>query len=177
MSLIRFSLVLVTGVLASCGNREDPAPTPAAMAEQPTPKVATPSSKTPRKPIACQLVSPEEISQRLGRRVTSIMPTDDPQYCMWNTGASPGIIGDVRVALDLKPINFRDDIERMLEPAAAPVDGLGAPAAIELRNRPDFYKVQTIVEGAGVEVTGFGDSKQLQSEQVIALTHLVASRL
>lgn len=177
MPLIRLFFVLATGVLASCGNREPPAQTPVAAAEQPSPNEATPSSKAPRKPIACELVSPEEIGERLGRRVTSTMPTDDPLYCMWNTGASPGIVGDVRVALDLNPINFRDAIDRMLERGAAPVDGLGTLAAIELRARPDFYKVQTIVDGVGVEVTVFGDSKQLQSEQVIALARLVASRL
>jgi hypothetical protein len=127
--------------------------------------------------VACELVSPEEIGGLIGRPVQSTLPTEDPNYCLWNTGSGSGIIGDVRVAVDPDPIDARGAIDRMIERGGTRIDGLGAYAAIELRRRPDFYKVMSQHGGVLVEVMVVGDPARLKDEQVVALARLVASRL
>jgi hypothetical protein len=127
--------------------------------------------------VACELVTPEEIGKLLGRTITSTFPTDDPLYCMWNTRSTPGIVGDVRISVDMNPVDPRGAIERMTQRGGKRIDGLGQDAAIALRNRPDFYKVMAHSDGMLIEVTVVGDPAQLKADQVIELTRLVLSRL
>ncbi len=159
---------------ASSGSDEQPAaqraePLAPAPQEAPTAKRAA--------PVACELVSPEEIGELIGRTVQATLPTEDPLYCLWSTRAAPGIVGDVRVSLDPDPIDPQGAIDRMIERGATRVPGLAVDAALELRRNPDFYKLMIHRGDLVVEVVVFGNPPSLDAEMVIALARLVNDRL
>jgi hypothetical protein len=171
----------VVSLLLGCSSGDSQPPAQASGAAETSETAAAAPQAAPAvkraAPVACELVSPDEISERIGRPVQGTLPTEDPLYCIWSTRATPGIAGDVRVSVDVNPIDAQGAIDRMIERGATRVPGLGVDAAIELRRNPDFYKVMIHRGDMAVEVVVFGDPGSLQPEQVIGLARLVNERL
>jgi hypothetical protein len=165
----------VASLVIGCGDKESQSA--GETAESPSMPVQAAPPQARAAPVACDLVSPDEIGELIGRPVRSTMPTEDPLYCFWNTGSTPGIVGDVRVSLDPNPIDAPGAIERMVARGGTRVSDLGLDAAWELRRNPDFYKVVSHRGDLVVEIVVFGSPPSVDAAQVVALARLVNERL
>lgn len=178
---VRIPVAVVACLILGCSAGESQPPARGVETGETAERTAPESQAAPSvkraAPVACALLSLDEISERIGRPVQATLPTEDPLYCFWSTRATPGIAGDVRVSLDTNPIDAQGAIDRMIERGATRVPGLGVDAALELRRNPDFYKVMIHRGDLAVEVVVFGDPGSLEPEQAIGLARLVNERL